>query len=164
MKTEVLYDPVETKPVKLELKRDNLKDYKEILLSLSNDSHDEIEIHYLIHYLIPEDRIWLVNIVYNILKTGGKLIFKAPHWASSRQYGDLLVQWPPISESWFYHLNSQWRKENNHLEDRYTCDFDFTWGYGMHPLLINRNLEYQQHALVFWKESAQELIATGIKK
>ncbi len=164
MKKEVVYDVIETEPIKLELKKDNLKDFKQILLSLSEDSHDEIEIFYLVHYLTPEDRIWLVNTVYKILKPNGKLIFKLPYWSASRYYGDLLVNPYPVTESWFPHLSDQWRKDNNEAHEHYSCNFDFTWGYGMHPLIISRNLEYQQHALMFWKEAAQELIATGIKK
>lgn len=164
MKTEPVYDAIEVEQIKIQLKRENLKDFKEILTSLSHDSHDEIEVYYLLHYLNADDRIWLVNECYKILRNNGKLIFKLPHWSSSRAYGDLLVQWPPVTESWFYHLNTEWRKEHNSLEERYDCNFDVTWGYGMHPLIVSRNMEYQQHALIFWKESAQELVATGTKK
>lgn len=163
-KKKVAYDAVETEPVKLQLKKDNLKDFKQILLSFVHDSYDEIEIYYLIHYLSPEDRIWLINKVYQLLKIDGKVTLKLPYWVSSRYYGDLSVHPHPVTESWFPYLNLQWRKENNESNDIYSCNFDFTWGYGLHPLIASRNLEYQQHALIFWKESAQDLIATGVKK
>lgn len=156
------YAPVT--PVKLELNRNNLSDFKTVLLSLKENSIDEIQINYLIHYLIPDDRIWLTNRLYEILKSEGKATFTLPAWSSNRAYGDLLLQWPPVTESWFPHLNAQWRKENNSYDNRYTCDFDFTIGYGMHPLIVSRNQEYQQHAIMFWKEASQELIATIIKK
>ena len=163
MKKEINYEEVQSEPVKLELTRSNLLDYQQILDSKEADSVDEIQINYLLHYLTAEQRIGLVNKLHEILKTGGKAIFQVPYWNSSRAYGDLLLQWPPVSESWFPHLNAKWRTDNNPQETRYTCDFECTWGYGMHPLIINRNQEYQQHAIMFWKEAAQDLVASAVK-
>lgn len=45
----------------------------------------------------------------------------------------------------------------------YSCNFQCTWGFSLHPHLLTRNQEYQQHALQFWKESAQDIIATLTK-
>lgn len=46
----------------------------------------------------------------------------------------------------------------------YSCDFECTWGYGMHPTLQGRNTEYQQFALNFYKEAVQDIHATLTKK
>ena len=56
----------------------------------------------------------------------------------------------------------KWREENQG-DTRLTCDFSCTWGYGMHHTLISRNQEYQMQAIQFWKEAAQDLIATFTK-
>lgn len=162
MRKEINYDE-KVEIVELELNRNNVNDFDKILMEYSEDSVDEIKVNYLLHYLTAEQRIQLVNRLHGVLKKNGKATFTMPYWNSSRAYGDLLLQWPPVTESWFPHLNAKWREENNKLEDRYTCDFEATWGYGMHPMISTRNQEYQQHALTFWKEAAQELIATIIK-
>ena len=81
-----------------------------------------------------------------------------------RAYGDLTHQWPPVSEFWFYYLNAEWRKVNAPHNDGYTCDFDATWGYSLHPSLNVRNVEYQQFALNAHKEAAQDIVATLTKR
>jgi hypothetical protein len=162
MRKEINYDE-KIELVEIELNRDNVNDFDKILLETTEDSVDEIRVKYLLHYLTIEQRIWLVNRLHVVLKKNGKAIFTVPYWNSSRAFGDLLIQWPPVTESWFPHLSSKWREEQNKFETRYTCDFDSTWGYGMHPMIVTRNQEYQQHAITFWKEAAQELIATIIK-
>jgi hypothetical protein len=42
----------------------------------------------------------------------------------------------------------------------FSCDFDVVWGWSLHPQIAVRNQEYQQHALTFWIEAAQDMIAT----
>jgi hypothetical protein len=65
---------------------------------------------------------------------------------------------------WFYYLDKNWRAANAPHNDKYTCDFASTWGYSMNGALSARNAEYQQIALQFWKEAAQDTIATLIKR
>jgi hypothetical protein len=77
--------------------------------------------------------------------------------------------WPPVSEMFFYYLSRDWRKANaphddiEHNPKGYSCNFAATWSYSLHPSLTIRNAEYQQHAIGFWKEAAQDLIATLVK-
>ena len=115
--------------------------------------------HFLEHLTGPE-RIHFVNELYRVLQPGGKCQVITPHWASCRAYGDLTHQWPPVSEFWFYYLSAEWRKANAPHNDGYKCDFDATWGYALHPQIQPRNQEYQMHAVTFFKEAAQDLIAT----
>jgi len=123
-----------------------------------------IEATHVLQYLTPEERIAFVNQAYRALKVGGQLKVVVPHWSCSRAYGDLAVQWPPVVEQWFFHLAADWRKANNPNEKRYRCDFETTWGYGLHPAIAGRNQEYQQHAVMFFKEAAQDLFATLTKR
>jgi len=133
--------------------------------SQESDSVDYIEVHYVIEYLTAIERINFVNDVHRILKKGGKITIYSSHWAANKTYGNIAeIQWPPVAESWYPNLNKKQREDNKITETRYTCDYEVTWGYGMHPLLVPRNPEYQQHALIFWKEAPQDLIATLIKK
>jgi hypothetical protein len=46
----------------------------------------------------------------------------------------------------------------------YTCDFDATWGFGMHPEVASRNQEYQQFAMTFYTEAVQDVVVTLVKR
>jgi predicted SAM-dependent methyltransferase len=155
--------PKEVKPVTLEIARQNYAEIVGQKLKQKDNSVDELGVINTIEYLKPEERILFINELHRILKSGGKAMIVTPYWASSKAYGDLNFQWPPVVESWYFSLNREWREKNN-PDERYTCDFDHTWGYGMHQLIQSRNQEYQQHAIIFWKEAAQDLMATLIKR
>lgn len=118
---------------------------------------------HFIEHLTASERIHFINELYRVLSPDGKCQIIVPHWASTRAYGDLTHQWPPVSEFWFYYLSKKWREENAPHNDAYNCDFEATWGYSLHPHLAPRNQEYQSHALQFWKEAAQDIIATLVK-
>lgn len=118
--------------------------------------------HFVEHLTAPE-RIHFVNELYRVLKPDGKCQLIVPSWSSCRAYGDLTHQWPPVSEFWFYYLDKSWREQNAPHNDGYKCNFLATWGYSLHPHLQPRNQEYQQHALQFWKEAAQDIICTLTK-
>jgi hypothetical protein len=130
----------------------------------AENSIDEASVINLVQFLKPADRIHFVNELHRVLKSGAKAQIIAPHWCASRAYGDLMFESPPVSESWFPHLNAAWREVNAPWGKAYKCDFDHTLGYGLHPGIVSRNQEYQQHAVTFWKEAGQDLCATLIKR
>lgn len=129
-----------------------------------DDSVEEAHCSHFVEHLTAEERIHFVNELYRVLIPGGKCLLITPHWASNRAYGDLTHKWPPVCEFWFYYLSKEWRAQSAPHNDFYTCDFEITWGYALHQLITTRNPEYQQHALTFWKEAAQDTIATLVKK
>lgn len=115
------------------------------------------------------ERVHFFNELHRVMKPGAKCSLVLPHWASNRYYGDPTHK-EPFSEMGFYYLSKDWREQQApHSDDRfspgmYKCDFECTWGYSLHPHLMPRNAEYQQHALQFWKEAAQDIVATMVKK
>ena len=129
-----------------------------------DNSVEEGHCSHFIEHLNAAERIHFVNELYRVLIPGGKCQVITPHWASSRAYGDLTHQWPPVSEFWFYYLDKNWRAQNAPHNDGYKCDFNVTWGYNLHPAIVSRNQEYQQHALQFSKEAAQDTIAMFVKR
>ena len=133
-------------------------------LKQKNNSVDEVSCQYIICYLKPAERINFFNELFRVMKKGAKCLVSTPHWASNRAYADLRFEYPPVSESWYFNLNSEYRKQDKNSDKRYKCDFDATWGYSLHPSLISRNQEYQQHAATFWKEATQDMMATITKK
>jgi len=124
----------------------------------------EINAHYLLQYFTPAERIHFVNEAFRVLVPGGKLVIASPHWCASKAYADLQVHWPPVSEAWFTCLNKAFREAQNYDLPGYACDFDYTLGYGLHPMIVSRNLEYQQNAVNYWKEAAQDIFCTLIKR
>lgn len=129
-----------------------------------DDSVEEAHSSHFVEHLKADERIHFVNELYRVLKVGAKCQIIVPHWASCRAYGDLTHQWPPVSEFWFYYLDKNWREQNAPHNDGYKCDFLATWGYSLHPGIQPRNQEYQQHAMQYFKEAAQDIIATLTKR
>ena len=128
-----------------------------------SNSIDELAANYLLQYLSAKERIHFANEAHRVLKTGGKCVIAVPHWCASQAYGDLLAQFPPVSESWFPFLNKAFRDANDY-DGGYKCDFDITLGYGMHPHITTRAVEYQQNAITWYKEAAQAIHATITKR
>lgn len=127
-------------------------------------SVDEAHCSHFIEHLDAEERIHFVNELYRVLKPGAKCQVITPHWASARAYGDLTHKWPPVAEFWFFYLAKTWRAANAPHNDAYTCDFEVTWGYAMHQAIAGRNQEFQTNALQWYKEAAQDTVATFTKR
>jgi hypothetical protein len=128
------------------------------------DSVDEAHSSHFIEHLTGPQRIHFVNELHRVLKVGGIATLIAPHCFSSRAYGDLTHQWPPVSEFWGYYLLKEWRAANAPHNDEYTCDFNFQCVFNLHQEIIPRHPEYQQHASKFFKEAAQDIIFTLTKR
>lgn len=135
-----------------------------------DNSVEEVHCSHFLEHLTGKERVHFMNELYRVLKPGAKCTLVTPHWASNRAYGDFTHAWPPVAEMFFYYLSKDWRKEQApHTDfafnpDGYSCDFEATWGYSLHGQLMTRNPEYQQFALQFYKEAAQDIIATLTKK
>lgn len=127
-----------------------------------NGSVEEAHCSHMIEHLTWDQRVHFFNELYRVLIPEGKCQLILPHWSSARYYGDPTHK-EPMSEFAFYYLDKNWR-EANAPHVGYTCDFNVTWGYSLHQSLLNRNQEYQQFALQNYKEAAQDIIATLVKR
>lgn len=126
-------------------------------------SVEEINASHFVEHLTAAERIKFVNEIWRVLKVGGQATLTTPHWASCRAYGDLTHQWPPVSEMWYYYLNDDWRKVNAPHNIEYKCNFDHSVGWNLHPTLASRAQEHQMYAVQFYKEAAQDMVATITK-
>ena len=151
------------KPITLSFTQADLTKCRGVLAQATG-TVDEVTVANVFQYLKPADRVKFANELYRVMKKGAKCQVTLPHWAANNYYSDLAVQWPPVVEGWFFHLNKAWREANKPVANGYKCSFATTWGYGMHPALHSRNQEYQQNALQYWKEAAQAIVATLIKE
>jgi hypothetical protein len=125
-------------------------------------SVDEVHCSHMVEHLTWPQRIHFFNELHRVMKPAAKAQIIMPHWASSRYYGDPTHQAPFSEFAWFY-LKKEWRDVNApHVG--YTCDFDVSYGYSLHPSLVGRNQEYINHALTFWTEARQDMIATAVKR
>lgn len=127
-----------------------------------NGTVEEAHCSHMIEHLTWPERVHFFNELHRVLIPGGKCQLILPHWSSARYYGDPTHK-EPMSEFAFYYLDKNWR-EGNAPHVGYTCDFAVTWGYSLHQSLLSRNQEYQQFALQNYKEAAQDIIATLVKK
>lgn len=133
-------------------------------------SVEEIHCSHCIEHFDGPERVHIYNEMFRVLRTGGKATLIAPFWSSGRAYGDPTHKWPPISGFSFYYLLKSWRMQNaphadaEHWAPGYRCDFDVTWGFSLHQQVATRNQEFQQFALTFYTEAAQDVIATLTKR
>lgn len=135
-----------------------------------DNSVDEIFCSHFLEHLEARERVCFWNELYRVLKPGcgGKVI--TPYWSSGRAYGDPTHKWPPVAEFSYYYINKDWRKANApHCDSEFVdwgfaCDFDATGGYGMNPALMAKSPEYQNYALTWYKEAAQDLHMVVTKK
>lgn len=133
------------------------------------EAHASHFIEHLTNFHGKNERVHFFNELYRVLKPGAKAFLVFPHWCSNRYYGDPTHK-EPFSEMGFYYLSKAWRKtEAPHTDVEwnaagYSCDFEAGWGYSLHASLPARNQEYQQNALTFYKEAAQDIISTLTKR
>lgn len=136
----------------------------------ADNSVSDVHAAHFLEHLNAKERCAFLNELYRVLIPKGKATIIVPHWASNRAYGDPTHQWPPVSEMFFYYLLRDWRKQQAPHTDiefnpeGYSCDFDATWGYNLNPAIIARNQEYQQFAITWYKEAAQDTCATLISR
>lgn len=134
-----------------------------------DDSVEEAHASHFLEHLTAPERMRFMNELYRVLKPGGKCTIIVPHWASCRAYGDLTHEWPPVSEFFWFYLKRDWRMaqaphtDAKHMTGGLDCNFDVTWGYSFEPGVAARNQEYQQFAMTYYKEAAQDMISTLIK-
>jgi Methyltransferase domain. len=130
-----------------------------------DEAHSAHTLEHLTNFEERWERVHFFNELHRVLKPRAKCQLIFPHWASNRYYGDPTHK-EPFSEMGFYYLDRGWRKkeaphtDNEFNPNGYLCDFLVTYGYALHPQLLVRNSEYQQHAMTFWKDSCQDIIAT----
>lgn len=148
---------------------DKVLDIGSARLPYADASVAEVFSSHFLEHLGATERIHVFNEVFRVLKPNGTFTVIVPHWSSSRAYGDPTHQWPPMGEFALFYTNAKWRGENaphtdaEHWDRGYSCDFDFTWGYSLHPSVGVRSQEYQTFAAQHYKEAVMDMSATLTK-
>lgn len=135
----------------------------------SDNSVDEAHCSHFLEHLTGMERVHFMNELYRVLKPGAKVTVITPHWASNRAYGDFTHQWPPVSEMYYYYLSADWRTsqaphtDKKWNKDGYSCNFQCSWGYGLHPAYAGRDQQATSEAVQWNKEAITDMVATLIK-
>jgi SAM-dependent methyltransferase len=138
---------------------------------------DEVNCSHTIEHFDWPGRVHFFNELWRVLKKGGKASIVMPYWASGRYYGDPTHKEPFAEFAWFY-LKKEWRKVNaphvdaedlkaagapaSAMDYAYSCDFDVSYGYNVHPEVTARSDETKHWMLTFCKEAAQDMLATAV--
>jgi hypothetical protein len=136
---------------------------------LPDNSVSEVHCSHVLEHFDAMERVHFLNELFRVMKPGAKATVITPHWSSCRAYGDCTHKWPPVSEFLWYYLKKEWRMQQaphtdqSNLKGGYSCNFEVTWGYTLHPEIASRNQEYQQYAMNFLKEATPDMIATLVK-
>jgi len=131
---------------------------------------EEIHMSHVLEHFSGFERVHIFNEMYRVMRADAKATVITPYWCSNRAYGDFTHAWPPVSEMLYFYLDKKWRLANapdNDIEwnsEGYNCDFNCTWGYNMHQQILAKTQEAQMFALSFYKEAAQDLICTLVKR
>jgi SAM-dependent methyltransferase len=136
-------------------------------LPFKNNTIDEV---YSRHFLIcltnfneKYDRVKFFNELFRVMKPGSIATLIIPSWNAAGGYANPTFQ-EAFYEGVLYFLNKDWRTANNPEVTLYTCDFDPTWGYSLHPALATRNQEYQQFAIANYCNASTDIMITLKKR
>jgi len=135
-----------------------------------DNSVDEAHCSHFLEHLTGNERVVFMNELYRVLKPDAKATIITPHWGSQRAYGDFTHQWPPVSEMFYAYLSSDWRSSQApHTDSRwnsagYSCNFECTYGFGLHPSLYDMSEADRQEYMQWNKEAIADMVATLIKK
>lgn len=125
---------------------------------------------HFIEHLTAIERVHFCNELYRVLVPGGKCAIVAPHWSSSRAYGDPTHVWPPVGEFWFIYLDRNWRAERApHTDVKYwpqgfACDFQAEVAHCLNPVIDARDEVFKRHATRHYREAVFDISATLTKK
>jgi hypothetical protein len=104
---------------------DIVQDALSYLKTLDNESVSEINMSHFLEHIDGINRPPLMNEIYRVLITKGKVTITSPAWSHERAYGDPTHRWPPVTTWSFFYMNKAWR-DINAPHCGYDCDFDWS--------------------------------------
>lgn len=131
---------------------------------IADESVDEAHCAHFFEHIPAALRPGFMAELYRVLKPGAQAQIIVP--MGDRMFQDFTHQWPPVVPGSFLYFNKKWREDNKltHGEYAIQADFDYTYGYGLHPTVAARNADYQQYAIQFYQNAATDLYVSLTKR
>lgn len=131
---------------------------------IADDSVEEAHCAHFFEHIPAPLRPKFMEELFRVMKTGAKCQIIVP--MGDRMNQDFTHQWPPVVPGSFLYFNKQWRVDNKLTHGDYdiNADFDYSYGYGLHPNVAARNAEYQQYAIQFYQNATTDLYVTLVKR
>lgn len=119
---------------------------------------------YISHYIehVP-DLMKFMDQLYRIMKKGAQCHIVAPYYSSMRCWQDP-THVRAISEATFLYFNKDWRVQNKLDHYPINTDFDFTYGFSLHPDFVQRNEEMKMFAIAHYINAVTDIQVTLTKK
>ena len=139
---------------------DILQDLQKTPWPWADGEVEEIQCKDYLNCLTPQRRIAFLNEAYRVLKPQGVMAIAVPGRHSNRSMADPSFIWPPVVEDYFYFANKEWREANGFSHYPFTCDFHWSYGFGLDDEWAPRNEEAQRFAIKFHTNVAHSMIVT----
>lgn len=130
----------------------------------SDESVEDIRVIHFFEHLTGSQRIVFMEECHRILVGSSKLLIVVPYYASMRAIQDPTHQWPPLCEASFLYFNKTWRQQNKLDHYPITCNFDFTYGYGVNAAWAIRSQEARDFAVRHYFHAVDDLHVTLTKR
>ncbi len=125
----------------------------------TDQSVGEVYSNQFLEHLSGPERIPFMDELWRVMAVDAKATIITPYWSSMRAVQDPTHAWPPVCEASYLYFNKKWREDNKLDHYAIKADFDFTYGYSLHPLLHQKNDEYRQFAVANYVNSVTDLQA-----
>lgn len=131
---------------------------------IESDSVDEVHCSNFFEHVPAKLRKSFMEELHRVLKVGATAGIITPH--GDRALQDPTHEWPPIVVASYLYYNQGWLKDNKLTHGEYivNADFDYVYGFNMHPDVASRNAEYQQYAITHLNNAISDLYVTLTKK
>ena len=128
-----------------------------------DESVIEVNCSHFLEHLTGLERIPFMDELYRVLAFKGTALIITPYWSSMRAVQDPTHQWPPICEASYLYFNKPWRITNKLDHYGSKADFDYTYGYQVDGMWVNRNQETRDFAIRNYVNSIMDLHVTLVK-
>jgi hypothetical protein len=126
----------------------------------ADQSVGEVYSNQFLEHLTGPERMPFMNELWRVMAVDAKATIVVPYWSSMRSIQDPTHAWPPLCEASFLYFNKKWREDNKLTHYALTCDFDFAYGYSLHPQFAQKNDEMRQFAVANYVNAVMDVQVT----
>lgn len=131
---------------------------------IADDSVSEVHCSHFFEHVPAMLRPKFMEELYRVMKVGATAQFITP--CGDRHKQDFSHDAHEVVPGSYLYFNKAWREQNKLTHGVYDikADFDYSYGYSLHPSVAARNAEFQQFAMQFYNNSATDLFVNLTKR